>query len=79
MKSRAITCYLSSERKNPSHPGSPMACSMITFRGAGCLHFSVSQSQVSFHLCVLFLNFQSSVWLIGEMLLKIIYEISFLQ
>lgn len=76
-ESNAIICYLCSERKNPSYPGSPMAHSMIICRRMGCLHFSVSQSQVSFTLCVLFLNLQSKVWLIWEMLLKIIGEMPF--
>lgn len=65
------------ERKNPSHPGSPKARSMIICSGTGHLHFSVAESQVSFSLCVLLMNLQSRLWLTGEMALKITCEMPF--
>lgn len=54
-----------------------MVHSMTICSGTGHLHFSISESQVSFRLCVLLLNIQSGVWLIGEMVLEVICEIPF--
>lgn len=76
-ESTAITCYHCSERKNPSHPSSPKAHSMIICSGTGHLHFPVSESQVPFSLCVLLPNLQSRLWFIGEMALQIICEMLF--
>ena len=75
MKALLITCYHRSERKSPSHPGSSGAHSFIICSGTGDLNFSASVSRVSFRLCVLIRNWQSRMWLIGEMVLKVICEI----
>ena len=47
--------------------------------GTGHLIFSVSVSQISFRLCVLLPNWQSEMWFIGKMVLKVICEMIFLQ